>query len=129
MPNINSFADLVLDQEKLLRAFQDNAGTLSTAEPQRATVADNLKQLQELKARQDSFAAQRQQATQELVALMKQAREDARRLRALVKGLLGTKNERLVQFQVAPVRSRPRTTVLVKTAPPARAAEPAEPQP
>ncbi|MEA2560919.1 MAG: hypothetical protein QOH06_2423 [Acidobacteriota bacterium] len=25
MPNINSFADLVLDQEKLLRAFEDNA--------------------------------------------------------------------------------------------------------
>lgn len=118
MPNINSFADLVLDQEKLLRAFQDNAGTLSPAEPQRTTVADNLKQLQELKGRQDSFAAQRQQATQELVALMKQAREDARRLRAIVKGLLGTRNERLVQFKVAPVRSRPRTTALVKTAPP-----------
>jgi len=118
MPNINSFADLVQDQEKLLRAFQDNAGPLAPAEPQRGTVADNLKQLQELKARQDSFAAQRQQATQELVALMKQSREDARRLRALVKGLLGTKNERLVQFQVAPGRSRPRTTTLVKTAPP-----------
>jgi hypothetical protein len=118
MPNINSFADLVQDQEKLLRAFQDNAGTLSPAEPQRATVSDNLKQLQELKARQDSFAAQRQQATQELVVLMKQSREDARRLRAIVKGLLGTRNERLVQFQVAPVRSRPRATAVVKTAPP-----------
>jgi len=118
MPNINSFADLVQDQEKLLRACQDNAEPLAPAEPQRITVADNLKQLQELKARQDSFAAQRQQATQELVALMKQSREDARRLRALVKGLLGTKNERLVQFQVAPGRSRPRTTTLVKTAPP-----------
>ena len=124
MPNINSFADLVLDQEKLLRAFQDNAVTLSPAEPQRVTVADNLKGLQELKARQDSFAAQRQQSTQELLELMKQAREDARRLRALVKGLLGTKNERLVQFQVAPVRSRPRTAVAkVKPVPPA------EPQP
>ena len=128
MPNINSFADLVLDQEKLLRAFQDNAVTLSPAEPQRATVGDNLKGLQELKARQDSFAAQRQQATQELVVLMKQSREDARRLRALVKGLLGTKNERLVQFQVAPVRSRPRATVAVKAAPAVETAA-AEPQP
>ena len=125
MPNINSFADLVLDQEKLLRAFKDNAEILVTAEPQRDAVADNLKQLQELKARQDSFTAQRQQATQDLVALMKQAREDARRLRALVKGLLGTKNERLVQFQVAPFRSRPRTTV--KPAPPVAPAA-AEPQ-
>jgi len=120
MPNINSFADLVQDQEKLLRAFEDNAQTLTPAVPQRDTVAGNLKQLQELKARQDSFAAQRQQSTQELLALMKQSREDARRLRALVKGLLGTKNERLVQFQVAPVRSRPRTAAAkVKPVPPA----------
>ena len=118
MPNINSFADLVQDQEKLLRAFQDNAEILAPAEPQRDAVASNVAMLQDLKARQDSFAAQRQKATQELVALMKQAREDARRLRALVKGLLGTRNERLVQFQVAPVRSRPRTAVIVKTAPP-----------
>lgn len=119
MPNINSFADLVQDQEKLLRAFQDNAETLAPAEPQRDAVASNVALLQEIKARQDSFAAQRQKATQELVALMQQAREDARRLRALVKGLLGTTNERLVQFQVAPLRSRPRTAVVVKTAPPA----------
>ena len=130
MPNINSFADLVQDQEKLLRAFQDNAATLSPAEAQRDTVAGNLKALQELKARQDSFAAQRQQATQELVTLMKQSREDASRLRALVKGLLGTKNERLVQFKVAPVRSRPRTTVVVvKAAPAVEEPAPAEPQP
>lgn len=126
MPNINSFADLVVDQEKLLRAFQDNAEFLSPAQAQRNTVAANLAQLQDIKARQDSFAAQRQRATQELVAQMKQAREDARRLRALVKGLLGTQNERLVQFQVAPVRSRPRTTA-VKTAPPVEPAA-AEPQ-
>lgn len=119
MPNINSFADLVQDQEKLLRAFQDNAEILAPAEPQRDAVASNVALLQEIKARQDSFAAQRQKATQELVALMQQAREDARRLRALVKGLLGTTNERLVQFQVAPLRSRPRTAVVVKTAPPA----------
>jgi hypothetical protein len=118
MPNINSFADLVLDQEKLLRAFEDNSEILAPAEPQRAAVHINVDRLQEVKARQDSFAARRQEATQELVALMYQAREDARRLRALVKGLLGTRNERLVQFQVAPVRSRPRNTAVVKTAPP-----------
>lgn len=115
MPNINSFADLVLDHEKLLRAYQDNAEVLAPAEPQRHAVASNLNQLYEAKARQGSFAAQRQEATQDLDFLMRQAREDARRLRALVKGLLGTKNERLVQFEVAPVRSRSRTA---KPAPP-----------
>jgi thiamine kinase-like enzyme len=118
MPNINSFADLVLDQEKLLRAFQDNTEILTPAEPQRNAVAFNLGRLHEVKARQESFAAQRQEATQELEILMQQAREDARRLRAIVKGLLGTKNERLVQFLVAPVRSRTRVGKPAPTPPP-----------
>ena len=108
MPNINSYADLVQDAERLLRSFEDNAQVLGPAEPQRDALDTNLGRLQDVKARQDSFAAQRQQSTQELDQLMLQVREDARRLRGMVKGLLGTKNERLVQFKVAPIRSRPR---------------------
>jgi 3-methyladenine DNA glycosylase AlkC len=108
MPDNNSFADLVLDQERLLRAFEDNAEVLVPAGPQRDAVASNLSQLHATKGRQDSFAAQRQETTQELGALMHKTREDARRLRALVRGLLGTRNERLVQFQVAPNRTRVR---------------------
>lgn len=128
MPNINAFADLVRDQERLLSAFADNAALLAPAEPQRAAVETNLKNLRDVKARQDSFAAQRQEATQELEKLMNQAREDARRLRGMVKGLLGTKNERLVQFQVPPLRSRPRRSATkAKPAPPPAAAEPAVP--
>jgi hypothetical protein len=41
-----------------------------------------------------------------------------RRLRAIVKGLLGTRNERLVQFLVAPVRSRTRVGKPAPTPPP-----------
>lgn len=118
MPNINSFADLVLDQERLLLAFDDNAEELAPAEPQRNAVAINLDRLRDLKARQDSFGAQRQQTTQDLLALMDKTREDARRLRGMVKGLLGTRNERLVQFQVAPVRRRSRSTVQTEVPPP-----------
>ncbi|HVG07772.1 MAG TPA: hypothetical protein VNM67_08700 [Thermoanaerobaculia bacterium] len=114
MPNKSSYADLVVDQEKLLRAYEDNLQVLTPAEPQRNAVASNLGQLHDVKARQESFRAQSQGATQNLELLMRQAREDARRLRALVKGLLGTRNERLVQFQVAPNRSRVRS----KPAPP-----------
>src|SRR5829696_7383114 len=76
MPNINSFADLVLDQEQLLRAFEDNSEALAIALPQRNAVASNLIQLHEVKGRQESFAAQRQEATQNLEFLMQQTRED-----------------------------------------------------
>jgi hypothetical protein len=108
MSNNGSYADLVQDSERLLRGFEDNAEVLAAAEPQRNALDNSLGRLQNVKARQDSFAAQRQQSTQELDQLMLQVREDARRLRGMVKGLLGTKNERLVQFKVAPIRSRPR---------------------
>ena len=70
MPNIKAFADLVRDQERLLNAYADNATLLAPAEPQRAAVETNLKNLRDVKARQDSFAAQRQEATQELDKLM-----------------------------------------------------------
>jgi hypothetical protein len=46
--------------------------------------------------------------------LIQAGREQARRLRGMVKGLLGTKNERLVQFKVAPNRSRSARSALVK---------------
>jgi hypothetical protein len=129
MPNIKSYAELVRDSVRLLRGFEDNSVILAPAEPQRDALAASLDRLQDKKASQDSFAAQRQQSTQELDQLMQQVREDARRLRGMVKGLLGTKNERLVQFKVAPIRSRPRlpvpeppppppVVVVVETAPP-----------
>lgn len=132
MPNINSYADLVRDAERLLRGFEDNLPALAPAESQRDALESSLESLQDVKARQDSFAAQRQQATQELTQLMLQVREDARRLRGMVKGLLGTKNERLVQFQVAPVRSRPRLAPEpppppIETVAKAEATPPAEP--
>lgn len=118
MPNNGSFADLVHDLERLLRAFEDNQEALEPATPQRDALDETLDNLQTLKARQESHAAQRQQATQELNLLMLQAREEARRFRGMAKGLLGTKNERLVQFRVAPLRSRPRLKAQAPPPPP-----------
>ena len=117
MPNLNSFADLFRDWDQLLLAFVDSADILAPAEPQRAALATTLVSLRDLKARQESHTAVRQQMTQEVTDLVNQGREEARRLRGMVKGLIGTKNERLVQFKVAPIRSRGRKPQ--KPAPPA----------
>jgi len=106
MLNLNSYADQFHDWDLLLQAFVDNAEVLAPAETQRATLEKTLAALRDLKARQDSHAASRQEATQEIAKLIQDGREQARRLRGMVKGLLGTKNERLVQFRVAPIRPR-----------------------
>ena len=119
-----SFADILRDWELLLDAANDNEEPLAPAAPVRAALAEKLAQVRAFKARQDSHGATRQQMTQELSGLIHDGRELARRLRGLTKGLLGTRTERLVQFNVAPIRPRTRSR---RTAPPSDPSPPADP--
>lgn len=106
MATINSFAKLILSWEKILRACADNANALMTEEPQRAALAAFLQQARELKGRHDSHRAAKQQVRQQLEQVIEGGREAARRLQGKVKGSLGTYDERLTQFNIAPVRPR-----------------------
>ncbi len=127
-----SFADVLRDWELLLEAANDNAEPLAAAQPVREALATSLAEARALKARQDSFSANRQQTTQELRELIDRGREEARRLRGLAKGLLGTKTERLVQFRVMPVRRQSRrraTTPPKKNVVPGDEAAPGSPKP
>lgn len=62
--------------------------------------------MEDLKNRQEALIGARQEITQRLKVLVKDGQEAARRLRGAVKANLGTKNERLVQFKMAPNRPR-----------------------
>ena len=106
MGNINSYADHVVDWERLISAWEDVGEDLEPARPQRIALSETISRVYALKAAQVSFTAQRQQVTQELQERLKIGREQARRLRGMVKGLLGTHSERLVQFGIAPLRPR-----------------------
>jgi len=109
MKSIRSFADVVRDWEQLLEAVNDNSAALAVATAeQKAALEATLSALREKKSRQESFAASRQQATQELGVLITEGNETARRLRGVVRAVLGSKSEKLVQFRVAPLRSRRR---------------------
>ncbi|HEY0514644.1 MAG TPA: hypothetical protein VGH73_22270 [Thermoanaerobaculia bacterium] len=102
MATTNSFADVMQDWEKVLAACTDNAGALAAAEPQRAAVEAFLKEARDLKGQQESHRAAKQQTRQQLGKVIKDGREAVRRLRGAVKANLGTDNERLVQFNIAP---------------------------
>jgi hypothetical protein len=128
MASINSFADLMLDWQKLLAACADNAPALTTAEPQRALVEKMLKEAQDLKAQQDSHTASKQSTVQQLSDLLRDGREAARRLRALVKANLGTDQEILVQFGIAPNRKRGKKKVALAPKPPASPPPPVGPK-
>lgn len=118
MATNNSFADLMLDWQKLLAACADNAAALTTAEPQRAQVEKMLQEAQALKAQQESHTASKQSTVQQLDDLLRDGREAARRLRAMVKALVGTDKESLVQFGIAPNRKRGKKKKPAESPPP-----------
>lgn len=108
MPDLRTFAHIIRDWQRVLQAFLDNAALLVPAESRRAALSDLLTRALDLKARQDSHTAIRQQITQELDAVLEEGREQARQIRGMAKAILGSRNERLVQFDVAPLRRRSR---------------------
>lgn len=108
MPNVASYADVINDWEALLAAIEENLADLPDVEAERATLRQFLDKARALKARQDSLTAQRQRVTQELDELLPQGRDVAIQLRAAARLKLGPRNQRLVQFNVAPLRRRTR---------------------
>jgi hypothetical protein len=124
MPNNSSYADIIRDWEKLLASVQGDAADLPTAEPHRLALQQTLDQIKTLKTRQDTLQATRQETTQDLNKLVVQAREQAIRLRGVVRAEVGPKSERLVQFGVAPLRKRSRAA---KTPPATQPAVPPAP--
>jgi len=106
MATVNSFPDLTRDWEGLLASSLEHAEILVNIEPLRAPVEQALADAKTLKDRQESLKAQSQRATQELKELKNRGREAARRLRAAIRAQLGTDNELLTQFKIAPRRKR-----------------------
>ena len=101
-----AFALEMADWEALRNAAHDTAPNLPDAQRALAAFEDIMVKVQEMKARQGSLTAARQEATQSLNKLMVDGRDLAMRLQAVVKSNLGPKSERLVQFKIAPLRKR-----------------------
>jgi hypothetical protein len=67
-----------------------------------------LAQIQGLKTRQNELRGLRQEVTQQFKAAVAEGNETAIKVRSVVKGKIGPKNERLVRFKISPLRKRPR---------------------
>jgi hypothetical protein len=108
----SSQTELVGDAEALLEALDRSPEQeLMTSEHQ--NLSNALQTFKGLKARQEELTALRQESTQQLKAAMLHLKESVMRFRAAVKAKLGPRNERLVHFKVAPLRKRPRKSILV----------------
>jgi hypothetical protein len=118
MPNTDSFPDQMLDLKKLQAAFEEHMELLGDVATEVQQFNDGILRLEELRARQNSFTAARQRATQELKEELGVVRELAMRLRAAAKLKLGPRSELLVHFGVAPLRRRTRRTTKEVPPPP-----------
>lgn len=117
MSSINSYAYTVNDWEGLLEASLRTPELLASLEPERQFLVESLAEVQGLKAQQLELTALRQEATQKLQEAMRRGKDVAIRVRAVVRGKVGPRNERLVHYNVAPLRKRPRKAK--ETEPPA----------
>jgi hypothetical protein len=108
MPIINAQGKLFRIWEGLLNACRAQAARLPNIEPLQTTMQEILDRARIVKGLQEDNTAQRQALTQELSKLIENGHETARRLRGYAKSQLGTKNEMLVQFGAAPIRSAAR---------------------
>ena len=74
--------------------------------------------LHDLEALRESLQAQQQQATQEMGVVKDDGKTAAIQVRQILKGILGPRNEALVEFDVAPIRKRgPRRKVAAEKKP------------
>jgi hypothetical protein len=103
-----SFTGVVGDWKGLLEAVERNPDVQPSVEVERQALAQSLAEAEELKARQDELTARRQEVTQLLKASLEKGKDVAMRVRAITKGKVGPRNEKLVHFKVAPLRKRPR---------------------
>jgi len=99
---------LITDFEGLLEATNRTPEVQPSMEQERQALAQTLAEIQSLRASQAELKALKQRVTQELKAAMARAKEQRTQVQSLAKGKLGPKNERLVHFNVAPQRKRPR---------------------
>ncbi|HYU34673.1 MAG TPA: hypothetical protein VEW48_21180 [Thermoanaerobaculia bacterium] len=110
----NSQADVIRDWEGLIDAVLRSPEVLPSVEPERQVLADILDDVQDLKARQEELNALRQEVTQKLLDTIARGKEVAIQIRSVLRGKVGAYNERLVHYNIAPIRRRPRKPPVVK---------------
>lgn len=107
MPN-NAYSDVVTDAEGLLTASAANPALLPTVERHRPQVESALGQIKTLKATQRTLIADKQKATQDLQEALKQLKDLVIFLRAAIRGDIGPRSEKLVEYGITPLRKRGR---------------------
>lgn len=104
MRQLNSFADVLTDLERLLASAEANAQLLPGLDLAKVPLLPVIADLRRLLARRDTLNADKQVLSQEIIRILRQIREQSTEIRAVIRAKLGTRSEKLVEFRVAPRR-------------------------
>ena len=94
--------------ERLLVPLEANKQDLPHLETHRALLAGMVAQARGISAQQAAMAASKQEATKRLQALLVEGRKLATFLRTGVRQQYGNRSEKLVEFDLQPLRARTR---------------------
>jgi hypothetical protein len=125
MPGRTSFADTVFDLEQLHTSMSSHTTLVpSAAERYRSALEELLTKLKTLSSTQKTLIADKQKVTQDLKETLRHGRRLATDVRTVIRGEVGIRSEKLVEFGIAPLRPRPRRKVEAEVE-----AKPPAPQP
>src|SRR5262245_51191039 len=108
MPSKNSYSELILDFQELIRSVDTAPELLPSVEAERQVLVQVVADVERLRTRQAELTALKQRATQELREAIERGKEARIQARSVLGSKVATKNERLVQFKGAPLRKRKR---------------------
>jgi hypothetical protein len=100
--------DTVMDLEQLATALEKNADLVPGTERFRGSLETALTRIRTLIGTQKTLIADKQKVTQDLRTAVREGRNLAIDVRAIAKGEVGSRSEKLVEFGVAPLRPRTR---------------------
>ena len=112
MGTVTAQADIAQDWKGLLDSTEKSPEVLPSVETECQALSQLLNKFLVLKAQQDELTAKRQETTQQLNETIDQGKDVAVQIRSVLRGKVGPRNERLVQYKIAPLRRRPRKPVL-----------------
>lgn len=102
----SSFADFTGEWNQCMLAYDTNIVDLAHLQPQRDELGLAFNRAMTLSSRQDALRAELNQTTKDLNETMARGKDLNSRLKAAVKGHYGAKSEKLIEFQMKPLRRR-----------------------
>ena len=105
MPN-QAYSDVTTDAEQILKSTAANPDLQPIVEKHRPQIEEDLKEIKALKALQKTLTADKQKTSKDLQAALKRLKELVIFLRAAIRGDIGPRTEKLVEYGIAPLRKR-----------------------